>query len=500
MRMIDVQGLLTLVPGPSVIYLVNKAAVMEKTGKWDKSFKNAASYPVDAPASTVVDVKYEETGEHEQWKRMLEERTAALGRSVSMLRAIIESTADGLLVTDEVGKILCYNQLYMNMWPLPREIMEGGYHQNILQYCCSSLKDPQQFMQSTRAIYSAWPPESFDLLQLRNGRWFERYTRVKFAEGQKVGRVWSFRDVTERRQAEVAMSQLAAIVESSNDAILVKDLDGIILSWNAGAERIFGYQASEMIGSSIRKLIPADRLEEEDEIMSLIRSGKLADHFETVRLRKGNSPIHMSVTVSPIKDASGKIIGVSKIARDITHRLESQARIQHLAHYDALTGLPNRTLLADRMQIAIGNAARNSGKLALLFVDLDRFKLVNDSLGHGIGDKLLKAVAERMQGSVRHTDTVSRLGGDEFVVLLGQVKAADDAARVASKLIAVLSKPYEIEEHELRLSASVGISIYPDHGAEAGVLLRNADASLYSAKDAGRNRYHFYSEDTGWMR
>lgn len=478
---------------PSTLRRMGKHNQMDE----NKNIGNMLVQPSGIPAPGPIPVKYEERAERqpEQAKEALEKKITELERKVSMLRATIESTADGLLVTDESGEVLCYNQLYMNMWPIPQEIMEAGRHKDILQYCCSCLEDPQQFMRSTEAIYSTWPPESFDLFQLKNGRWFERYTRVKFAEGQKVGRVWNFRDVTERRQAEAATAQLAAIVESSNDAIIMKDPGGTIISWNAGAERVFGYQASEMIGSSIYKLIPPDRLEEEDRIMSLIRGGKLVDHFETVRLRKGNQPIHISVTISPIKDASGTITGASKVARDITHRLESQARIQHLAHYDALTGLPNRALLADRMEIAIANAARYSNKLALLFVDLDRFKLVNDSLGHGIGDKLLKAVAERMQGSVRHTDTVSRLGGDEFVVLLSQVKATEDAARVARKLIAALSKPYMIEEHELRLSASVGISIYPDNGSEAGILLRNADASMYSAKEAGRSQYQFYSED-----
>lgn len=434
-------------------------------------------------------------GELQQAKDILEKKIAELDHAVSMLRAVIESTADGVLVTDESGKVLCYNQLYMNMWPIPQEIMEAECHQAILQYCCGSLKDPEQFLRSTETIYSAWPPESFDLFQLKNGRWFERYSKIKFLEGQKVGRVWSFRDVTERRRAETATAQLAAIVESSNDAIIMKDLDGTILGWNAGAERIFGYRASEMIGSSIYRLIPPDRLKEENRIMALIRSGKLVDHFDTVRLRKGNQPIHVSVTISPIKDASGKIIGASKIARDITRRWESQARIQHLAHYDVLTGLPNRILLADRMEVAIRNAARYSNKAALLFIDLDRFKPVNDSLGHGIGDKLLKTVAERMQANVRHTDTVGRLGGDEFVVLLNQIKTADDAAHVAGKLITAVKKPYRIEEHDLSLSASIGISIYPDHGSEADVLLRNADASMYRAKETGPGQYQFYSED-----
>jgi diguanylate cyclase (GGDEF)-like protein len=183
------------------------------------------------------------------------------------------------------------------------------------------------------------------------------------------------------------------------------------------------------------------------------------------------------------------------LARDITERKAAEQRIMSLAHFDALTGLPNRVLLADRMKVAIQHAARQSRRLAVLFVDLDRFKPINDSLGHDIGDKLLKAVAARMQGSVRVVDTVSRVGGDEFVVLLSEVEIPDDAARVAEKLISGLSQPYRIDEHELLLTASIGICIYPDNGSQPSILLRNADASMYSAKQGGRNRYQFYSDD-----
>ncbi|MEO6824874.1 MAG: EAL domain-containing protein [Nitrosospira sp.] len=427
--------------------------------------------------------------------RMLEKRMVELDHSLSVLRATIESTADGLLVTDESGRILCHNQLYLDMWPIPPELMKASRHLPLIEYCRSFLKDSGQFMLSTEKIYATWPPESFDVLQFNDGRVFERYTKVRFVEGLNVGRVWSFRDITECRRAESYKAQLAAIVESSNDAIIVKDLNGIITNWNSGAERIFGYRASEIIGRSISLLIPPDRLEEENRIMKLVRRGKLADHFETVRWGKDNKPIDVSVTMSPVKDNEGKIVGVSKIARDISQRKESQERIQYLAHYDSLTGLPNRALLADRMRVAIGNAARYSKRLALLFVDLDRFKLVNDSLGHEIGDKLLKLAAGRMRSILREADTISRRGGDEFVILLSQIATERDAACVAEKLIAAVSRPYRIEEHELLLTASVGISIYPDNGKEASSLLRNADASMYSAKESGRNRYRFYSEN-----
>jgi diguanylate cyclase (GGDEF)-like protein/PAS domain S-box-containing protein len=428
--------------------------------------------------------------------KALEEKSAELDHSLSMLRAVIEAAPDGLLVTDESGNVLCFNQLYLKMWCIPRELVEAGKHQMLIQYCGRYLEDPQQLVLSTEKIYTAWPPESFNVLEFSDGRVFEQYTKVKFVEGRNVGRVWNFRDVTERKQAYAYKAQLAAIVESSNDAIIVKNLDGIITSWNASAERMFGYRAHEIIGCPITKLIPLDRLEEESRIMNLIKNGKVSEHFETVRWAKDRKPIDVSVTISPVKDVTGRIVGASKIARDITQSKESQERIQYLAYYDSLTGLPNRSLLADRMKLAIGNAQRYSTRMAVLFMDLDRFKLVNDSLGHEIGDKLLKIAAKRMQSTVRLTDTVSRMGGDEFIVLLSRIEALEDAARISEKLITAVSQPYTIEQHELALTTSIGISVYPDHGKDASTLVRNADASMYSAKEAGRNQYQFYSKDS----
>ncbi|SET62637.1 PAS domain S-box-containing protein/diguanylate cyclase (GGDEF) domain-containing protein, partial [Nitrosospira multiformis] len=341
--------------------------------------------------------------------------TLELNQSLSVLEAVLKATADGLLVADKLGKVLCYNQLYVNMWHIPSELLTHARHQAILGYCAGQLRNPQQFLDSTEEIYGTWTPESFDIFEFCDGRILERYTKTKTLEGSNMVRVWSFRDITERGQAETYKAQLAAIVESSNDAIIIKDLNGIISGWNAGAERIFGYRASEIIGCPISRLIPPDRLEEEDRIMSLVKSGKQTNHLETVRWGKDKKPIDVSVTISPVKDNAGHIVGAYKIAHDITQRKQSLKRIEYLAHYDLLTGLPNRALFTDRMRIAIENASRYSFRLALLFVNLDRFKLINDSLGHGIGDKLLKVVAERMQSTVRQADTVSRLGGDEFV-------------------------------------------------------------------------------------
>ncbi|SEM96217.1 PAS domain S-box-containing protein, partial [Nitrosospira multiformis] len=271
-------------------------------------------------------------------------KESELNNSLSVLKAAIEATVDGLLVTDKRGKVLCYNQLYVNMWPIPSELLAHASHQAILGYCAGQLRDPEQFLRSIEEIYTTLAPESFDVFEFRNGRVFERCAKVKTLEGSDTVLVWSFRDITERRQGESYKAQLAAIVESSNDAIIVKDLNGIITGWNVAAEELFGYRSGEIIGSSILTLIPPDRLEEEDRIMSLVKGGKRTEHFETVRWGKGKKPIDVSVTISPVKDSAGNIIGASKIARDITQRKESQERIEYLAHYDLLTGLPNRAL------------------------------------------------------------------------------------------------------------------------------------------------------------
>lgn len=277
----------------------------------------------------ILEVREQTQHELNQTKKALEEKTGELNRSLSLLRATIESTPDGLLVTDRKGKILCYNQLYLDMWAIPQELIEIADHRAILQYCGKLLKDAG-YVAGADKISMTSPKTSLDVLQFKDGRIFERYTKVKVLDGRNMGRVWSFRDITERRQAETLTAQLAAIVESSYDAIIVKDLHGIITSWNAGAERIFGYRSSEIVGCSITTLIPPDRLGEESKVMSLIKSGKILDHFETVRWGKGKKPIDVSITVSPVRDGTGNIVGASKVARDITQRKESQERIQYL--------------------------------------------------------------------------------------------------------------------------------------------------------------------------
>jgi len=427
------------------------------------------------------------------------------------------------------------------------------------------------------------------------------------------------RDVTERKKAEETVQRLASIVEFSEDAILGKNMDGKITSWNRAAEKMYGYTRDEVVGRDLSFLVPPEKQAEIPAIMERILSGQPIENLETERLTKAGSVLEVSVSISPIKDASGHVTGASAIARDITFRkraeeqlklqsaaLEAAAnaivitdyegkivwvnrafttmtgyskeevlgknlrvlksgeqpesyyaklwstissgkvwkgeivnrrkdgtayteemtitpvtrdasnpanryfiaikqditqrkaaekQVQFLAYYDALTGLPNRTLLQDRLTKALAGARRRKDKVALLFLDLDRFKNINDSLGHSVGDLLLQAVAERLKTWGREQDTVARLGGDEFLITLTHVKDVVDAAVAAERLMDTMTAEFVVQGHSLSIGCSLGISIFPEHGADCETLIKNADAAMYSAKENGRNRFRFFTED-----
>lgn len=255
-----------------------------------------------------------------QANQALELKTAELARSLAMMRATLESTTDGILVTDAAGNITGFNEKYVSMWRLPREVMNTGTHQAVLEVVAEQFPDPQAYRQRVHAIYATSPPESHDLLELADARVFERSSRPQFVDGKNVGRVWSFRDITLQRRGEETDGRLAAIVESSQDVIISKSLDGTIRSWNHEAERVLGYTADEAIGQRITLIIPPDREDEERAIMARLKKGERVEHFETVRRAKDGRLVDLSIAISPVRDATGHVIGASKVARDISER------------------------------------------------------------------------------------------------------------------------------------------------------------------------------------
>ena len=279
-------------------------------------------------ASIVLQIRQRAEQEILRANEVLEQRTKALGQALATMRATLESTTDAILVTDDF-KVTDFNEKYIEMWKVPAEILQEGNIREVREFHSQNFVDPQGFLARIDEIIAS-DQESFDLLELKDGQKLERHSNVLRVEGKSTGRVWSYRDVTERHLAEIAARQLAAIVASSNDAIIGKNLNSIITSWNDGAERIFGYKAEEMIGTSIMRLIPPDRQDEEQEILARLRRGERFDHFETIRLAKDGRKLNVSIAVSPIKDPTGRVVGASKVARDITERKNAEERERQL--------------------------------------------------------------------------------------------------------------------------------------------------------------------------
>lgn len=294
-----------------------------------------------------------------------------LKRSLSLIQATLESTGDGILVVNCRGEIEDYNQKFLEMWSIPAELAQAQQDLPLFNFVLPQLKDPDAFLAQVEALYADPEATSGDVLEFIDGRIFECYSQPQRLNGEIVGRVWSFRDVTQRYRNE--------------------------------------------------------------------------------------------------------------------------ATIRYQALHDLLTGLPNRILFHDRLSIALAQAARDRMHLAVMFLDLDRFKVINDTLGHAVGDLLLRGVAQRLQGCLRESDTISRWGGDEFTILLPSLHQIEEATTIAQRILAVMKPDFALEEHTLHISTSVGIAIYPSDGQDAETLLKNADAALYRAKESGRNHYCIYT-------
>jgi len=308
------------------------------------------------------------------------------------------------------------------------------------------------------------------------------------------------RDVTEQRKARELLAEreqrFRDVLEASGEYVWETDAAWRYTFLSERVETVLGYLRHEMIGRTPREFMPLGEAQAMDEWFA-----KRAAHASGFRdlvhrsLTKSGRIVWQSVNGVPVRDAAGKLAGYRGTGADITARTHAEDRIRFLATRDALTGLPNRVLLADRASQAILAAARARGSIAVLYLDLDRFKLVNDSLGHAAGDALLRAVAERLGASLERDDTLARIGGDEFVLLWNGLKSSHDAATLAQRAQGILARPFTIEGRTLNVSASIGISVYPGDGGDFGELLKNAGTAANHAKETGRDRFLFFSPE-----
>ena len=284
----------------------------------------------------------------------------------------------------------------------------------------------------------------------------------------------------------------AQVFINSAEAIVITDIENNIMQVNRAFSEITGYSSEEVVGKNPRVLKSGEQGPEfyRDMWKTLLEEGSWQG--EVMDRRKSGEIYPKWLSIAVVRDEQGDVSNYIALFSDITERKASFDRVQHLAHYDALTNLPNRALLDDHIDMTIAGAKRNNTNLALLFLDLDRFKGVNDTMGHHMGDMLLRGVATRLRQCVRESDTVARLGGDEFVVLLSNVNDEKDAALVAQKIIDLISEPFMLDDYQANIGVSIGISLYPQHGADKFSLLKCADAAMYYAKDGGRNNFRFF--------
>jgi diguanylate cyclase (GGDEF)-like protein/PAS domain S-box-containing protein len=593
-------------------------------------------------------------------RRYAEQR---LRLAIAQLTAILESTTDGILVTDLDMKVTRINQRFKEMWRLPQEAIDAGVDR-AMEFVLSQMQFPVDALAGYESLYAAPEQESFDILPLKDGRTFERYSLPLYVDSIATGRVHSFRDITERARADRMQSALHRISEAAHAtqdlmdlfprihqtigellparnffvALYDKDADALSFPYfvdefdetpaprplNSGtlsgevirsgqallvtpdtlaslppvARSIVGEESldwlgvplhaqsrvigvlvvqsysgeiryterdkillefvSEQVAAAIERKRAEQALREseerhrlladnaEDVIWTLDREGRRtyispsvtklrgytvaevmqqpvhqaftaesAQHFEKylASLRAGNfeasyrteveqpckdgSTVWVEISATGMTNAEGEVIGVLGVSRDVSERKRQAARIENLAFYDSLTRLPNRALFQDRLGQALGAAERRGHQVALLFLDLDRFKEINDSLGHAIGDQTLVEIARRLQSTTRQEETLARLGGDEFV-LIAEVADHEASALVAQRMLEALVEPISVTGNRFFVGGSIGIALYPEDGTTADELIRHTDIAMYRAKASGGG-YRFYQSEMGTL-
>ncbi len=440
----------------------------------------------------------------------------------SRYKAVVESLHDGLLLQDANSKIVASNSAARRILDMDETALRT---RSSFDPVCKTVREdgsdwPAADHPAMRTLRTGQPETDVIMgVQRPQGemRWICINTLLTGGDSDGDERVVisSFSDITVRRRAEQQLAQSnqlrRAIFDAAPFSIIATNEDGLIKAVNPGTERMLWYQAEELVDNAALMVIhdPTEvalraaelsssldrRVEADFEVFVHKSRFGVTEEREWTYVRKDGLHFPVNLTVTAMRDEHGRITGFLGIAYDITERKQQEEYARHVAHHDFLTGLPNRTLLNDRLFIAIERARREGCRVAAMMIDLDHFKRVNDSLGHHVGDELLKIVAGRILDCVRRSDTVARMGGDEFAVLLSDIKNDRDIELVADKIIESISQPVQVGGHELHVSPSIGISQYPIDGEDLHALLVDADTAMYEAKLAGRKTYRLFSRE-----
>lgn len=415
------------------------------------------------------------------------------------IRATLESSPDGILVLDLQGKVRHVNHTFMQLWSLDESVLASVGFAPLQASMADRLRHPQAFAEgfampaagSEASTVAPWR----DLLTLRNGRVLERNIVPQVSRHRVCGQVHTFRDITRALADQEALRLAAKVFESSPDAVFITDAGYRVVQVNPRFRALTGIcEGADVPGlargdTAAALFYDPQRPELFAEIeMALVAQGSWSGE---VWCKVGDAAMAVDVSWVALLDAQGLVAHTVGHFSDMTERLEAQRHIERLAFRDVLTGLPNRALLGQRVEFALRLAERHQGRFAIMFLDLDRFKNINDSLGHAFGDRVLMEVARRMRSGMRDVDTLCRLGGDEFVAFVQDADSAG-AEVAARRILASLAHPYALDNIPLVLGCSIGIALYPDDGRTLDDLIKCADTAMYRAKERGRGNFRFY--------
>lgn len=409
----------------------------------------------------------------------------------ALLRGLIDNIPDYIFIKNTDSTYLACNKAVESYFGVAESEIVGKTDFDFVDAETAEmfrLRDKETLALNHVSIHEEW-------ITYPDGRKFCLETlKVPFKDDQQVtlGLIGVSRDITERKQADIKLQLAAKVFTHAREGIMIADADGTIIEVNETFSQITGYSREEVVGQNPR-ILQSGRQEPafyETMWKALLEKGHW--YGEIWNRHKSGKVFAEMITISAVNDAAGNTQHYVALFTDITHMKEHQQELEHIAHYDALTCLPNRVLLTDRLQQAMIRNERRNQSLAVVYLDLDGFKSVNDSYDHQTGDELLIAISKRMKDALREGDTLARIGGDEFVAILADLEQITDCEPVLVRLLQAASSPIRLEYAELQLSASIGVTLHPQDDVDADQLIRHADQAMYIAKQEGKNRYHLF--------
>ena len=463
-----------------------------QTAEWTLKSRQGEYLPVELSTRILPD------GRWMAMVRDISERKriqAELERYAAEVRDLYENAPCGYHSLDADGMFIRINKTELDWLGYAADELIGKKHVTDLL----TEQSRQQFRENFPAFLKTGRLRDLELQMVRKDGSILPVLVSATAAFDEQGRLLHSRtslfDISALAEAQKKLRQAATVFEHTSDAIIITDGDGIIVAVNKAFTRITGYQPEDVIGKNPR-LLQSGR-QDGDFYRALWRALEQSGTWQgEIWDRKKFGEIFPAwETITAVRDASGKITDYVSVFSDITTIKATEEKLVRLAYHDALTGLPNRLLFNDRMAQALAHAKRHGKRAALMLLDLDRFKLINDTLGHAAGDQLLQIVSARLKQTIREEDTVARLGGDEFAVILNEVADTDSVGLLAQKLTRLISQPLQLDNHVLTVSTSIGIGIYPDDADNPAALSKAADLALYGAKDKGRNAHEFYTPE-----